>query len=543
VFNLRLRQAETAFAEGRLNEAARLAERSDVRDHRDGQILLTKIVDAFVARGREHLEAGRLKEAASDCSEARKLAGAQSAVAQLAASIDAAKHVAERKILRKQQAAAVAGKEIARGELELGARLLEQFEADGSSVGSVAGQINKQIAIERERVEAATERARREVHAGHTRESVAAILKLQKLSPSHPELVSLIDQVTAPVVSQVWSEVEASRLDRVEALIDTVRPLVEFDPELTEACRAIESARKVNSLLDAARFNEAYLRLRKLSPLLKNVAWLNALTDQTRQAAELAIELQSGPLSLLNDVQESRRQLSKPASHPVHAESFAAGSSAAGSSTADNRFHQDSLPEQLILQIDGVGSALLLRQPKVTIGAPAHARSCDVAFSGFPGGGPLTIEKSSGRYRLTTTDSCDVAVNERACQDTPLADGDTVQVGTRCRFKFRRPTAAVPTAVLELSGTRLSRPDIRSVILFDETLIVGPGQSSHLRARNLDQPLILFVREGAFYVRHGMPERAQRFSADGSPQGARLLTLGSLVEIGGTRVTIFPGNT
>jgi hypothetical protein len=136
----------------------------------------------------------------------------------------------------------------------------------------------------------------------------------------------------------------------------------------------------------------------------------------------------------------------------------------------------------------------------------------------------------------------DVAVNERASQEKTLSDGDIVQVGKRCRFRFRCPTAAVPTAVLELSGTRLSRPDIRSVVLFDETLIVGAGPSSHLVTRDLDQPLILFVRDGAFYVRSGLPDRAQRFSTDGAPQGARLLTLDSPVEIGGTRVTIFPAS-
>jgi hypothetical protein len=71
VFNLRLRQAETAFAEERLNEAARLAEQPDVRDRREGQILITRIVEAFVARSREHLTASRLDEANADCNEAR----------------------------------------------------------------------------------------------------------------------------------------------------------------------------------------------------------------------------------------------------------------------------------------------------------------------------------------------------------------------------------------------------------------------------------------------------------------------------------------
>jgi len=541
VFNLRLRQAETAFAEGRLNEAARLVEQPGVRDHREGQLLLTKIVAAFVKRGREHLSSGRLDEAGIDCGEAKKLGGDQSTIAELTGEIATARRGVQKKALRKQQVAAEVGREIARGELDLGEKLLAKFESDEASVGSVAGQINDQIAVSRERVEAATARARREVEAGHTRESVVAILELQKLSPSHPELIDLIDQVTSPVVSQLWFEVEAARLDRVQALVDTVRPLIDFDPELTEVCRAIDSATKVNSLLDASRFDEAYFQIKKLAPLLGNVAWLSQLADKAKQAAELTVEIKSSPLSLLSG---SRRSVSNVSAALPKVEHLGKATPQTGENllTSEN-FGSSTLPEQLILQIDGVGSALLLRQPKLSIGAPGRAGSCDIALTGFPGSGALTIERASGRYRLSAGNADDLAVNERRCREKTLADGDSVRVGKRCRFKFRRPTADVPSAVLELSGARLPRPDIRSIVLFDETLVVGPGKSSHLMAGNLDQPLILFVRDGVFHVRSGLPNRAQRFAANGAPQGAQPLMLDTPVEIGGTRVTILSFDT
>jgi hypothetical protein len=530
VFNLRLRQAETAFAEGRLNEAARLVEQQGVRDHREGQLLLTKIVDAFVARGREHLRAGRLKEANVDCEEARKLAGEQSPIAELAGELASTRRDAQKKVVRKQQVAVEAGREIARGELDLGAKLLSRLESESLSGGSAVGQINDQIAISRARIEAATESARREVEAGHTRESVAAILELQKLSPSHPDLINFIDQVTAPIVSQLWFEVESSRLDRVQALIEQVRPLIDFDPELTEVSRAIESATEVNTLFNASRFDDAYLQIKKLAPLLGNVAWLNELADKAKQAAEMTVELQTSPLSLLS-ISARRVSTGRPDMPEIgHPESLSPPSSVSVQAAA--------LPEQLILQIDGVGNTLLLRQSKVSIGSPGRSGARDIALTGFPDGGSLVIERANGHYRVLTGDTDSIAVNERSCREKSLADGDSVRVGKRCRFKFRRPTADVPSAVLELTGTRLSRPDIRSVVLFDETLVIGPGQSSHLTARNLEQPLILFVRDGVFHVRSGLPDRAQRFAADGSPQGAKRLALDTPVEIGGTRVTI-----
>ena len=535
MFNLRLRQAETAFAEGRLNEAARLVEQPGVRDHREGQLLLTKIVAAFVERGREHLSCGRHDEAASDCGEAKQLAGEQASIAELASEIASASQDVQKKAVRKQKVAAEVGQEIARGELDLGAKLLEKFEAGGASVGSVARQINEQLAVSRERVEAATARARREVEAGHTRESVAAILDLQKLSPSHPGLVDLIDQVTSPVVSQLWFEVEASRLDRVQAVIDSVRPLVSFDPELTEVCRAIDLAKRVDALLDVSRFDEAYLQIRKLAPLLGNVAWLNEIADKARQAAELTVELKTSPLSLLNGSQGSISNVGGVLPEADH--------TGLHWPLTGERFGNSTLPEQLILQIDGVGSALLHCQSKLSIGASSRAGGCDVAMSGCSGSRSVKIARSAGRYRLSADDVDEVSVNDRRCQEKSLADGDSIRVGRRCRFRFRCPTSDVPTAVLELNGTRMSRPDIRSVVLFDETLVVGPGQSSHLIARNLDQPLILFVRDGVFHVRSGLPDRAQRFAANGTPQGAQPLMLDTPVEIGGTRVTIVPFNT
>ncbi len=534
MFNLRLRQAETAFAEGRLNEAARLVEQPGVRDHREGQLLLTKIVAAFVERGREHLSSGRLDEAGSDCEEAKKLGGDQSAVADLAGEIASARRLLHNKALRTQQVAAEAGREIARGDLDLGEKLLSRLESGSSSGNSVAGRMIDQLAVSRERVEAATARARREVEAGHKRESVAAILDLQKLSPSHPDLVDLIDRVTSPVVSQIWFEVEASRLDRVEALIDSVRPLVNFDPELTEVCRGIDLAKRVGAQLEVSRFDEAYLQIRKLAPLLGNVAWLNEIADKVRQAAELTVELKTSPLSLLGGPQSSTSNVGCVLSDVDHADLHRP--------STGERFGNSTLPEQLILQIDGVGSVLLLRRPKISIGAAGRAGACDVALAGFSGSGKLTIERAAGRYRLWSGNADDLAVNERRCQEKLLADGDSIRVGKRCRFRFRCPTVDVPSAVLELNGTRFARPDIRSIVLFDETLVVGSGQSSHLMARNLDQPLILFVRDGVFHVRSGLPDRAQRFAANGTPQGAQPLMLDTPVEIGGTRVTIVPYN-
>lgn len=531
MFNLRLRQAETAFAEGRLNEAARLVDQPGVRDHRHGQLLLTRIVDALVNRGQEHLRAGRLAEASADCEEARRLAGEQSSVAKLSSDLANASRDAQKQATRNHQVAVEVGREIARGELDLGEKLLARLEAGHPPTASVAGKMSDQIGVSRDRIDAAIHRARHEVEAGHTRQAVAAILNLQKLSPSHPELVDLIDQVTAPVVSELWNQIDAARLDRVADLIESVRPLVDFDPDLTEVSRAIEFAKEINVLLEAGRFSEAQLSIRQLTPLLRQVNWLSELADKLAKATDLIVEIQSSPLSLL-DHSSGDRCCNQPDNQNWN--------SAAARSPNLLPLQDTSLPERLILQIDGVGSAMLLRQSEVSIGASGHSKRSDIELAGYPDGGSLKLDRRAGSYQMTAVGTRDVSVNEQPGRSRSLKDGDSVRIGRRCRFRFRRPSADVPSAVLELIGTRLSRPDIRSVVLFDETLVIGPGRSSHLLTANLDLPLILFVRDGVLYVRSGLPDRAQRFARNGDSLNAVPLQLNTPAEVGNSRITILP---
>src|SRR5215468_10170621 len=72
---LRIRHAETAVADGRLDEAFDLIKDPKLRSHRRGQDLLTKLVSALAKRGREHLKADRFAQALTDCEKAQQLAG------------------------------------------------------------------------------------------------------------------------------------------------------------------------------------------------------------------------------------------------------------------------------------------------------------------------------------------------------------------------------------------------------------------------------------------------------------------------------------
>jgi len=77
-----------------------------------------------------------------------------------------------------------------------------------------------------------------------------------------------------------------------------------------------------------------------------------------------------------------------------------------------------------------------------------------------------------------------------------LASGECLDLSPRCRLTFRLPSPASTTAVLDLTGARLPRADIRRVILMDQDLIIGPGSASHVVATQLERPVVLHVSQG-----------------------------------------------
>jgi len=87
VLFLRLKQAASAIADGRLDEAFDIVQPEDIRQHHRGQKLIGRLARALARRGQENLEAERIQLALVDCNKAEKLAGNTSDVAKLRSAI------------------------------------------------------------------------------------------------------------------------------------------------------------------------------------------------------------------------------------------------------------------------------------------------------------------------------------------------------------------------------------------------------------------------------------------------------------------------
>jgi hypothetical protein len=105
---VQIKQVECAIADGRLDEAFELARRDDVRTYHRGQQLVSKLIGAYVERGRAHLRGQRLAQAYADGQKAHQLGGNKLEIAELLVEVTQA--MAERSAQKHEAATRPAGR-------------------------------------------------------------------------------------------------------------------------------------------------------------------------------------------------------------------------------------------------------------------------------------------------------------------------------------------------------------------------------------------------------------------------------------------------
>ena len=127
---VRIKQAQCALADGRLDEAYEIVKAEDVRRHRRGQKLVGKLARALAKRGQDNLVADRLQQALMDCNKAEKLAGNLQQIVQLRQAICDA--MENKRQVHQQQSfnLAQAKRHIENGWFSAGERILAEIPGD-----------------------------------------------------------------------------------------------------------------------------------------------------------------------------------------------------------------------------------------------------------------------------------------------------------------------------------------------------------------------------------------------------------------------------
>jgi len=482
VLILQVRHSEVALADGRLDEAYAVAVAHDVGRHRRGQRLITRLVDALVRRGQAHAAAQHYAGALADCEKAAKLGGnLPDVVALRAAAADAMAQV-NRQQQRQALALAAARRHVNDGELSIGEQLLADAPADASRAGVLRGDIER-----RRRSAADAIRACSHALQGRDIERAAReLLRARSSNPHQEDLPGLAPRVIAAVAGSLQDALEQGHLDETAVLLDHLRVLDPASPQLRRQQVIFDGLRAAWQQIQRGAFGEARVALSRLLPMTEDATWLKRVLEQLAQADEAITELQTGPLAWLG--QSPGRVAPTPTPLAYRPEPRRLGMPQP----------TDILPTQFVLHVDGVGSFLVLRQPVVTIGPISAPVAADVAVVAEPTLAPVTIARLDDDYFIKGT-------GPATSPGRLLVSGECLDLSPRCRLTFRIPTPASTTAVLDLTGARLPRGDVRRVILMDQDLIIGPGSAAHVVAPQLERPVVLHVSQGQLVcqARHG----------------------------------------
>ena len=486
---LRIRQAECALADGRLDEAFEIAQAPEVRRHHHGQRLIGRLTRALLQRGQENLAANRFQPALADCNKAEKLGGTLPEIAQLRAAICAA--IVQDQQVHQQEALRVAQakQNIQEGWLSVGGRILDEAPAGNGHVELV----RQELAAARFQAEDAVTKAEQALRQGDIEEAIRIVQAAKIGQCKNGKAGELLRQVRGQAVQRVRADIEQGRIDRAGSFLQRLTPLGKDGSEVAELTEVLAWCRQAAQHVTAGRPAAALPLLRKVKAICPSARWLDQAIADAKRAADAYEELNAGPLGLSStDVSDFGFRISDcglestPAMNPQ-------------SAIRNPQSESEDMPSKFVLQVDGVGSFIVFRDARVTVGPISSSARPMLALMADPNLPTVMLERMEGDYfvRCPTV----VEVNGQAVTEKLLADGDRITLSPRCSIRFHLPNPASTTAVLTVSGARLSRPDIKQLILMDRDILIGPYANDHIRTEQLQEPVALFAQNGRLLCR------------------------------------------
>ena len=494
VLILRLKQAASAIADGRLDEAFDLVQSKDIREHRRGQKLIGQLARAFAKRGQENLEAERIQLALTDCNKAEKLAGNTADVAKLRSAI--CSEMEQRRLRSRHRSfkVAQAKQHIQDGWISTGEEILK----DAGNEDGQAGIVLQQAAVARLHTSEAVTKAEKALLRNDLDAAIDFVLKTGASGSQNEQVVELLAKLRSLAARQIKENFDSGRLDLAYSVWQRVSPIADGCSEISEMGSALNQCSKAAEHVAAGRLREAVNLLRKVKLTCPSAKWLGMATEQSRQAAELLDELAASPLGL--DIARRQDMEDRIQQTDNEIQSISAGQPQAipKERSSDNPA-ESSLPSKFVMQIDGVGSFYVLRDASITVGPVSSSARPTVGLMVDPNLPAVTIERSEDDYFIRS--SSPVRVNDVTTTDKLLVDADRINLSPRCGMKFNIPNPASTTATLSLPSARLGRADIRRIILMDRDILIGPTEGNHVLAESLNETIALFTQNGRLLCR------------------------------------------
>lgn len=168
------------------------------------------------------------------------------------------------------------------------------------------------------------------------------------------------------------------------------------------------------------------------------------------------------------------------------------------------------------LWIDGGGGFLLLSGDRWHVGGAAAQEVSDVCVL-------ADLPRYAGAIERESEDYFWVGQEGRR---TLLKSGQALPVSGSAQVRFSRPSQLSGSAVLELSPPHRFAGHVDGIVLFFDTLLIGPGRDCHLRVPRAEETVVLTLRDGRWWVKiPGSSELSELVAGDRWVRGSLSMTL------------------
>ncbi len=499
LLNARLRAAEKALKGGRLDEAFRLATAPDLRDQSSCKSILEKVAIQLIERARGHFAEERFAEALADLDKAEAAGTQHERIAELRQNIRVVANEVNRKQQSQRRRLEEARRRIEAGSLKAGKDLLAGAGEGDQEAKALAADI-----AERER-KAAEGFARIEKMI-KDKQLVAALDRFRKvrpLSPHAPEALAIESTLCSQVVGNARTALDAGRINRAAEELMSLGDIGRSLPARRDLEDLIGVAQSASRALGEGDFESARRQVMRLQGLGFNAGWVKQAVKQLQAVDELLTSLHGGPLG------ENAPSRARAKAVPAVAKRVSLDETVA---LSDRTPAGEVLPSRLLVLVDGGGSYLLLRKDRIAVGRAVSQNPADIPIRSDLAERHAEIARAEDDYFLFS--SRDIDIDGRATRHHLLRNGDRVTLARNARFTFRMPHRQSPSGLLDMSSSTHMPNDVRRVVLFRQTAMMGFGKNVHIMCNTAVHDLILFERNGRLWVR---PQRNGRIDTEATP--------------------------
>ncbi|HUN81598.1 MAG TPA: FHA domain-containing protein [Phycisphaerae bacterium] len=483
----RIKAAEEAMAAGKLSEACDLLRNHEVSETRPARDLLTELARRFSERGQDRLLNRRFEDAIADFDQAARC-GAPAAFiedwrrrARSAMKDDAEAQKQKTKALEDAKARLAVGS-IA-GAIDALAHCPNP-DADGHAM---ADNIKRQ----QERAVQEVQSARRAFADDHLELAVRHCRRARDLDSKADGLAALEADLVEKTTSECRDLFRDGRIDRVDQQLKTLSDVGATLATRIEIQELLRLAKEASAALSRHQYAQAGILLGRVLQLEPRATWAADARSQLEEIESRNRALAEGPLG----ASPADRTRDRP---PILAD---ATRIAVSSPPLIHRVAQEGqrLARKLMLRIDGVGSFLLLRGDRITVGRSGGHNPADLELISDLSERHAEIVRAGEDYFLVSMSGVELA--GRPVEHALLQDGDRIRLGPRVKLRFGKPSLRSSAAYVDLTDGVRTTSDCRRIILWEGPLLLGNTRECHVAIRTVLNTSILVERDGQLFIR------------------------------------------